>query len=430
MTAVLDRASRSVASVPLGWVGSPRLLAGATTEDLTDYRAHLDRHGEPKWPDRAKLLSDLDAVGLAGRGGAGFPLAAKIRALRNSRRATVVVNGCEGEPASAKDTALLLHTPHLVLDGAAAVAAAIGARSVLVAVTDPAVQSGLQVAITGRPDAGRYQVRLVPDRFVIGEARALVEALDGRAGVPPGRRIPLTEAGLSGAPTLLSNAETFAQLAVLARRGSAWYSAVGTTTEPGTALLTVSGSVANAGVVEAAYGTSLAEVARLAGAGPAQAVLVGGFHGGWLPVDSSLPLSRAGVAAAGGSFGAGTVVFVGTDTCALAELSRIAHWLAEQSTRRCGPCAFGLPALADDVRALVAGSADVGLAQRHASLVSGRGACAHPDGAVRFVLSGLRQLTEELQSHRRHGGCGRPDRHQLATSRAAALNPAPIGGWR
>ena len=427
-TAAQTIATPTVSHVPLGWVGAPRLLAGTATGDLTTYRAHTAQHGEAPWPDLPTLLQQLDAVELAGRGGAGFRLAAKIRALRPSRRKAVVVNGCEGEPASAKDTALLLHTPQLVLDGAAAIAAAIGARRVHIAVTEPGVEANLATAIASRPDAGRFQVTRVPARFVAGEARALIAALDGRPGVPPGRRVPPTEVGVGGLPTLLSNAETFAQVAILIRRGPSGFATSGTAAEPGTTLLTVTGAVASPGVVEVPLGTSLEDVASVVGAGSAQAVVVGGFHGAWLPPDGSLPLSRSALSAAGGTLGAGAAAFVGSDTCALSELARVTDWLAAESTRRCGPCAFGLPALAADVRALAAGSPDVGLAQRHARLVTGRGACAHPDGAARFVISGLRMLGRELELHRRHGGCGRPDRRHLATTRAEALGMNPTGG--
>lgn len=101
-------------------------------------------------------------------------------------------------------------------------------------------------------------------------------------------------------------------------------------------------------------------------------------------------------------------------TCALGELSSVTRWLAAQSARQCGPCMFGLPALARDVEALLAGrplAADAAFGHIHA--VSGRGACAHPDGTARFVSSALHVLQNEVQAHRR-GGCGRPVRGQLS----------------
>lgn len=117
----------------------------------------------------------------------------------------------------------------------------------------------------------------------------------------------------------------------------------------------------------------------------------------------------------GGGFGAGVLIFLGQQTCALAELTRVAGWLADESAKQCGPCRFGLPALVADLAGLLRGIP--GAADRHLAQVDHRGACAHPDGAVRFIRSGLAVLQPELVAHR-HGGCGRPDLGQLATTRA------------
>jgi NADH:ubiquinone oxidoreductase subunit F (NADH-binding) len=161
------------------------------------------------------------------------------------------------------------------------------------------------------------------------------------------------------------------------------------------------------------------------GAGPSQALVIGGFHGNWLPDDPTLVLSRAGLAAAGGTLGAGAIMFVGSDSCGLAELARVSRWLADESAKQCGPCAFGLPALADDVDSIARGSrSSAAAAQRHASLLVGRGACAHPDGAVRFVRSGLAALADEVASHAAYGGCRRTDRGHLSTSRRRAFAAA------
>jgi NADH:ubiquinone oxidoreductase subunit F (NADH-binding) len=402
MTAVMQ----GEPATSLGWIGEPRLLAA--------WERVQSRF------DRDRLLGYLDAVNLTGRGGAAFPLAAKIRSLRAAaRRPIVVVNGTEGEPASFKDRALLTRNPHLVLDGALIAAEAIGAQRVAVAVTDPAIAELLRQVIRARADRARFGVYEVPDRFVSGEARALVRALSGGPAVPPGRRVLPTDVGVDGSPTLLSNAETYGQLAMLARIGPAAYAAVGTPAEPGTTLLTVSGAVTRPSVVEVPFGVTLAQVAESTGATRSQAVVVGGYHGAWLPPDPHLRLSREGMAIAGGTLGAGAVIFVGDQTCGLAELSRVAGWLADQSARQCGPCAFGLPALAADVRALAAGNGAPEVAARHAAMVTGRGACAHPDGAARFVRSGLAVLADEVRMHQAYGGCRRPAHGQLRTGRQA-----------
>jgi NADH:ubiquinone oxidoreductase subunit F (NADH-binding) len=218
---------------------------------------------------------------------------------------------------------------------------------------------------------------------------------------------------------VVSNAETFAQAALLLRVGPHRFADTGTHAEPGTTLLTVDGAVGRPGVVEIPLGTPLGIVLAAAGA-PAfpEAIVLGGYHGSWITPIAELRLSREGAAAAGAAFGAGVLLVLDDATCSLGELARVAGWLAGESTRQCGPCRFGLPALAADVAGLVAGSWRLGNALDHARLVTGRGACAHPDGAARFVASGLHLLQAEAQRHL-EGGCGRP-----------VLGRLPIGGPR
>jgi NADH:ubiquinone oxidoreductase subunit F (NADH-binding) len=359
--------------------------------------------------DLPHLLSHLDGVHLTGRGGAAFPLATKIRALRGADR-TVIVNGSESEPASCKDRVLLTRSPHLVLDGALALAQATGARRVRVAVHDAEAAATIRAAVRERPDAGRVRVERIAGGFVSGEARALVRGLSGSVPLPPGRRELPTDAG-----RLVVNTETVAQVAVLLRLGPRRYAETGTRAEPGTTLVSIGGAVARPGVVEIPLGTPLGIVLSAAGAMNPAAVVTGGYHGSWLAPIPAIELSRAGLAAAGGTFGAGVVLVLDSTTCALGELRTVTGWLASQSARQCGPCMFGLPALARDVEALYAGHASAAEAAfGHIHAVTGRGACAHPDGTARFVGSALHLLHDEVDAHRR-GGCGRPIRGQLPT---------------
>jgi len=409
VTALLDR---SAVDTTAWWIGEPRLLAGLAGHHSLDHDAHVATHGRLPSPDR--LLAYLDATPLAGRGGAGFPLGKKLRTLTGPAR-HVVVNGTESEPASRKDRTLLLRTPHLVLDGAIAVARATGARKITVAVHDESTARAVRAAVAERADGRDVHVRTTPGGFVAGEARAVVRALQGGPALPPGHRTPPTVAG-----DVVSNAETFAQAAVLLRLGPHPFADTGTPAEPGTTLLTVGGAVERPGVVEVPLGTPLGIVLAAAGA-PAHpaAVVLGGYHGSWVAPIPEIRLSRAGAAAAGAAFGAGVVLVLSAATCPLGELARVAGWLAGESARQCGPCRFGLPAMAADVAALAAGSRRVGAALEHARAVTGRGACAHPDGAARFVTSGLHLLSDEVQRHVEQGGCRRP-----------VLGQLPIGGPR
>jgi NADH:ubiquinone oxidoreductase subunit F (NADH-binding) len=261
----------------------------------------------------------------------------------------------------------------------------------------------VQAALRERRDARRVKVRRTTGEFVAGEARTLLRVLAGGPALPPGRKSIPTHDGY-----VVSNVETFAHTAVLVRAGARGFAATGTHAEPGTTLLTIGGAVSRPGVVEIPLGTPLGIVLGAAGADDPQYVIAGGYHGTWLRPHPDVPVSRAGLAAAGATLGAGVLYVLDGTTCALGELTRVSRWLADQSAGQCGPCRFGLPALATDVAAVAIGNAQaLPVAERHADLVVGRGACAHPDGASRFVRSGLAALREEITVHR-HGGCGRP----------------------
>jgi len=416
MTTAMIRPASTTPADPTAWsIGAPRLLAGLDHGlHRLDHRAHYAIHGPQPAVDPPRLLGMVDGVALAGRGGAGFPLAAKIRALPAGTRREVVINGCESEPASVKDRLLLRFTPHLVLDGALGLAASLGAHRVTLAVHDSLSADSVRAAIAERSDARIVRIHRVPGGFVSGEARAVMRSIRRGPAIPPGRRIHASSYG-----AILGNVETFAQLAVLLRLGPQRYGATGSLAEPGSTLLSLGGAVSRSGVVEVPLGIPLGVLLEASHAAPAQAVVVGGYHGSWLPADPELRLSRAGVTQAGGSFGAGVVLVLDHETCGLGELLAVTDWLAAESAKQCGPCVFGLPALARDVRAIWSGDRN-GLARvlRHADLVDGRGACRHPDGAARFVRSGLTALSDDIAAHLR-GGCGRPVRGQL-----------PIGGSR
>lgn len=369
-------------------------------------------------PEPAALIDMVRASGLRGRGGAWFPLATKLATVAGAagrRGAVLVANGVESEPASQKDHALLTRAPHLVLDGMALAAHAIAAREAVlcVRVADPLVPA-LRAAIAERAD-DPVPVRIaeVPDRFVASEETSLVNFLntgDARpTGRPPVHRPggPSPAKGVRGRPTLVSNVETLADLALVGRCGPEWFRSVGVPSAPGTALLTVGGAVARWGVYELPVGTPVAELLALAGAGPVAAVLVGGFGGTWLPGAANLPLAPDELAAAGASLGVGVVLALPAGACGLAVSARIVRYLAGESARQCGPCMFGLAAVATDMAALAAGQpVDVDRLRRRLGLVRGRGACRHPDGAVRQAASALSVFARDVAAHAAGRPCG------------------------
>ncbi|MGZ4753143.1 MAG: NADH-ubiquinone oxidoreductase-F iron-sulfur binding region domain-containing protein [Oryzihumus sp.] len=381
----------------------PRLLAHVADGPGLD--AHLRHHGPPPRPGLQVLGEALRLADVRGRGGAGFPFARKVETAAVSRgRAIVVVNLSEGEPASAKDAALALVAPHLVLDGAAAVAHALGTREVHVVVPGEHVDvaSSVHRAVAERSGVDRrprWQLHTAAPRFVAGQAWAVLELLAGRENLPVTAWQPESRRGHKGRPTLLSNAETFAQVATLLRLGAPAYGALGTVEEPGTCLLTVDGDTPAPRVVEVAHGTPWRSVLGAATAGP---VLLGGYHGTWAAPGAltGLTVTRAAMARHGLALGAGVVLPLADDDCPVEVTAAVVGYLAGQSAGRCGPCSNGLPALADAVTRMAAGDeAALARVQELAGVVVGRGACAHPDGTVRLVGSLLTAYGDEVTAH-------------------------------
>jgi NADH:ubiquinone oxidoreductase subunit F (NADH-binding)/ferredoxin len=411
-------------------IGQARLTAGLDRFSRIDLETHQEVFGGLRRVTAAQLIEMAERVDLRGRGGAAFPFARKLRAVTESARArkarcVVLVNGTEGEPGSAKDVTLLLRSPYLALGGALLACQALKAREIVVGVAAGPVAASVTAAIKAEPQLRRLaRVVKVPERFVSGEGGALVNAVNGNTPLPPGRKRRASDSGVAGLPTLLSNAETFAQLAVLALLGPEGYASAGTAGEPGTVLLTVGGTAARPAVVEVPAGTPLGGVLDICQARADEGVLVGGYHGKWLAADIAydVPVSRAGLEAAGGVLGAGVVLPLGAGTCPLGEVARIARYLAAESSGQCGPCKLGLPGVARALSSLADGSGGMEAldgARRAAAAVRGRGACSHPDGTSRFVLSALEVFTDDLAAHVFRGGCGRPVRGLLPVPSAA-----------
>jgi NADH:ubiquinone oxidoreductase subunit F (NADH-binding)/ferredoxin len=403
-------------------IGAARMTAGLDRMTRIDLAAHAEIFGQLPRLTADELIAMATQVDLRGQGGAAFPFARKLKAVVDSAKKTgqpaiVVVNATEGEPGSFKDKMLMIRSPYLILSGAALVAEALDADEVIVGVAgNELANRSIEAAIAAEPGL-RKLVRVIqqPERFISGESGALVRGINGKRPVPPGRKTLASDRGVDDLPTLLSNASTFAQLSVLALLGPQRFAAVGVPEEPGTVLLSVSGSAKRPAVVECPTGVPLGAVLDICQAPAGDGVLVGGYHGMWLDGDTAyqVPIGREGMAAAGGTFGSGIVLPLGDGTCPLGEVSRIASYLAGESAGQCGPCKLGLPSIARALAAIVDGSGGIealDIARRAAAAVNGRGACSHPDGTTRFVLSALEVFTEDLAAHVFHSSCGRPVR--------------------
>ena len=341
--------------------------ARSATDLTPDLAGHLATHGALAVPTRddaawtAAVWRAVSESGLLGRGGAGFPAAVKWDAVRSGgRRPMVVVNAMEGEPASAKDKVLLAYSPHLVLDGADVAAAAVGASDIVICVTDDngPTAASVTAAVAERARAGmahrRISVERPPGRYVSGEESALVAWLNNRRALPSLRIDKSVPLAVGRRPVLVHNAETLSQVALIARHGPEW------------------------------------------------------FRRAWLdPSHLSTPYAPGPLAAAGATMGVGIMVALPVTSCGIAETARIVRYMAGESAGQCGPCVFGLPAIADDLEQLAVGRAGADVLERievRAAVVDGRGGCRHPDGVVRLARTALAVFADDALAH----GRGRP----------------------
>jgi NADH:ubiquinone oxidoreductase subunit F (NADH-binding) len=421
--------------------GLPRLLPPVPIRELS---AHDARYGQARYRGD-ELIAEVERSGLAGRGGAAFPAGKKlasVRARSGRRNAVVIANGMESEPVSAKDASLLAKVPHLVLDGIALATEAVGAEAAYLCVRRPTQAEALTAAVAERAgrDALPVSLVLVPERYVASAETSLVQFVNGGPALPLYGQRPF-ERGVRGRPTLVSNVETLANMALISRYGAGWYRSVGVAGAPGSALVTVTGGVRHPGVYEIALGTPVRDIIALAmadggdrdgggdlaGSGSAErksppkfdisgveAVLAGGYFGNWLAGGRSLdtPASPAGLRAAGASFGAGIFLVLPAGGCGLAETARVVRYMAGQGAGQCGPCLNGLPAMAEAFEHVafggISGRGAHGRAVRAlhdlCELVDGRGACHLPDGVAKLTASALRVFADDVRRHER-GPC-------------------------
>jgi NADH:ubiquinone oxidoreductase subunit F (NADH-binding) len=388
-----------------------------------DLQGHLDAHGplnvargrSNSW--QQGLVASLEESGLTGRGGGAFPTSVKLTVSQSGGSGgIVVVNAMEGEPASSKDQLLLTRAPHLVLDGAQYLATLRGSDRVVICVPTgraaavAAVRHAMQERRAYRYARVREEMVLPPDRFIAGEESALTNWIESARSAPvfrPDKGIPLR---IGKRPALVHNAETLAHIALIARYGSGPFRARGIAEEPGTCLVTLSGAMTHSGVVEVDRGTPLWDIVqRGQPVEPIQALLVGGYGGTWVgPGHFRTPYASIPLRTIGAMAGVGVIAALGETSCGLAESARIARYLADESAGQCGPCAFGLPAIADDLIRLTRGHSDHGLLarlERRLREVNGRGACRHPDGAVALVRSVLSVFAADVAAHSRGAPC-------------------------
>ena len=345
------------------------------------------------------LAELLEHSGLTGRGGAAFSTATKVRAA-HEHGAALIVNACDGEIGAVKDAYVVEHHLPALVRGATLV----GGRRVRYAAHRGS-------ATEARLRAAGLDVLSAPARYVSSEETSLISLAQGGLARPMTKRQPFVMGGADSdgrriSPTVVLNAETLWRVAQVVEHGPQWFRAQGLPGEPGPRLVGVGGDVSRPGVIATSTGVSLRDIVAAAGgdlddSGP---VIVGGLGGVLLAraEAAAATWSTEGLRAYGGRPGSGVVHVLDPDGCPVAELARWFDHAAGESAGQCGPCMFGLPAIAADWRELAAGSSPVAARERllrRTASVTGRGACRFPDGVAGLATSALRVLSDHLLDH-------------------------------
>jgi NADH-quinone oxidoreductase subunit F len=415
--------------------GEPRLLTDIGRVDptsLASYREHggyaaLERAITQLAPE--EVISEVEAAGLRGRGGSGYPTAAKWRAARATAadRRIVVANLMAADPSALGDRALAEGNPHLVIEGLLIAAYAAGAGEAIVAVrrdwTDAIDR--LRTAIGEATDAHlagylvlgtdtsiQLSVWEGSGAYVAGEETALINALEGDRGMPAIRPPYPAVRGLHGAPTVVQNAETLAHVAWIVAHSPEAFASVGVDGSRGTKLVTVMGKVAQPGLLEVPLGTSLLDLLNLAGGGigSTKALFVGGPGGGAIDA-ASLPTTGydyGSLESAGAIIGSGSVLVTDTETCMVDTARFFVDFSAREACGKAVPCRIGTRRLVEALDRILAATPrpnDFTLLRELSGKVSDTALCKLERLAPGPILTTLDRFADEYRSHAERGIC-------------------------
>ncbi|MCY4071440.1 MAG: NAD(P)H-dependent oxidoreductase subunit E [Chloroflexi bacterium] len=385
--------------------------APQTLSAYGDYRA-LRRAIFEQSPE--EVIATVEASGLIGRGGAAFPTGLKWKFTRGAAGDIkyVVCNADESEPGTFKDRVLMEHRPHLLLEGIALAAYAVGTGKAIIfvrgeypkatailgsAIRESETAGALGAGIMGSDFSLDIEIRRGAGAYICGEETALFEAIEGKRGFPRMKPPYPTTFGLFGKPTAVNNVETLCAIPGIVKQGADWFKGYGTAESSGTKLVSVSGHVGRPGVYEIQPGITLRSFLDdycQGVVGDLQAVLMGGAAGTFLlPHEIDVPLTFEDLRAAGSTFGSGAIMVFNRSTDLRDVLRRLGLFFQHESCGKCFPCQLGTQRQVEILERLDAPRAgdrerlhDIGLTMSEASI------CGLGHTAALAVLSALEQF--------------------------------------
>ena len=416
----------------------PQILAGLTSPDGWRLKDYEQRDGykalrriltEGLTPEQA--IAEVKASGLRGRGGAGFPTGLKWSFMPKQYTGPkyLVCNSDEGEPGTFKDRDILRYNPHIVIEGMAIAAYAMGISVGYNYIHGEifSVYERFEEALEEARAAGDLGDNILGSAFsfqlhafhgygayICGEETALLESLEGKKGQPRFKPPFPASFGLYGKPTTINNTESFAAVPWIIRNGGPAYLEIGKPNNGGTKVFSISGDVERPGNYEIPLGTPFAKLLELAGGvrggRKLKMVIPGGSSMPVLPADIMMAtdMDYDSISKAGSMLGSGAVIVMDETRCAVKSLLRLSYFYYEESCGQCTPCREGTGWLWRLVHRIEHGEgtmADLDELNRIADNIQGRTICALGDAAAMPVRAFLKHYRDEFAWHVEHRRC-------------------------
>ncbi len=420
---------------------SPQIMAGVDGENwhLQDYVARGGYEALRKiltsGMTQEEVIAEVKASGLRGRGGAGFPTGLKWSFMPRAfpGQKYLVCNSDEGEPGTYKDRDILRYNPHIVIEGMAIAAYAMGITVGYNYIHGEIweVYTRFEEALEEARAAGFLGDNILGSTFsfqlhafhgygayICGEETALLESIEGKKGQPRFKPPFPASFGLYGKPTTINNTETFAAVPWIIRNGGPAYLEVGKPNNGGTKLFSVSGDVERPGNYEVPMGTPFAELLELAGGmrggRKLKAVIPGGSSAPVLPADIMMncTMDYDSIAKAGSMLGSGAVIVMDETRCMVKSLLRLSYFYFEESCGQCTPCREGTGWLYRMVHRIEHGKGrpeDLQMLDDVAANIMGRTICALGDAAAMPVRSFIKHFRDEFAHHIENKRCVVPE---------------------
>lgn len=372
-----------------------------------------------------QIIDEVKLSGLRGRGGAGFPTGLKWEAGMKASGDVkyVVCNADEGDPGAYMDRSTIEGDPHSVIESMIICGKTIGSHQgfVYIRAEYPLAVDRLKIALNQAREAGLLgknilgsgfdfdiEIRLGAGAFVCGEETALLRSIEGKRGMPTPKPPFPAQSGLWGAPTIINNVETWANIPVILTKGANWFNKIGTADSKGTKVFALTGKVQNSGLVEVPMGTTLREIIFEIGGGikggkKFKGVQTGGPSGGIITEESlDTPIDFKGLQMLGSMMGSGGMIVMDEDDCVVDVSKFYMEFCVEESCGKCSPCRIGTRQIHALLEKISRGNGtledleqmkEIGFAMQKASL------CALGQSAPNPTLSTIKKFESEYLAH-------------------------------